>query len=138
MEANPEVPTYPHHDYPAWDWMIPHNPPIYAVRGGRVAIIHTWHHNWWQEGCGVNSTGCEPCGVGLTIVDAEGTRWSYCHGTKLTVHLGDELAAGQQIMWSGNSGRSGRPHLHLEIRTADGKRRCPQRLPTSSTNAATE
>ena len=128
IDANPEVLTYPHHDYPAWDWTIPVNPPIYAVRAGRVAAIRTWPHNWWTEGCSVNSTGCEPCGVGLTIVDGEGTRWSYCHGTNVTVGLGDEVVAGQQIMWSGNTGRSGGPHLHLEIRTADGKRRCPQAL----------
>ena len=30
-------------------------------------------------------------------------------------------------MWSGNSGRSGTAHLHLEIRT-NGTRRCPQPL----------
>ena len=128
IDANPDALTYPHHDYPAWDWMIPVNTPIYAVRGGRVATVRTWPHNWWAEGCAVNSTGCEPCGVGLTIVDAEGTRWSYCHGTNLTVRLGEDVAAGQQIMWSGNTGRSGGPHLHLEIRTVDGQRRCPQGL----------
>lgn len=128
IEANPEVLTYPHHSYPAWDWMIPINTPIYAVRGGRVATVHQWPRNWWSEGCGVNSTGCVPCGVGLTIVDVDGTRWSYCHGTNLTVRLGDNVTAGQQVMWSGNTGRSGAPHLHLEIRSADGQRRCPQEL----------
>lgn len=128
IEENPEVLTYPHHDYPAWDWMIPINTPIYAVRSGRVAAVRLWPHNWWTEGCGADSTGCEPCGVGLTIVDAEGTRWTYCHGNSLTARLGDVVAAGQQVMWSGNTGRSGAPHLHLEIHTTDGIRRCPQQV----------
>lgn len=128
IAANPEVLTFPHHDYPAWDWMIPINTPIYAVRAGRVVAVRQWPHNWWTEGCGTNSTGCEPCGVGLTIVDDEGTRWTYCHGTNLTVRVGDEVIAGQQVLWSGNTGRSGGPHLHLEVRTADGRQRCPQVL----------
>jgi hypothetical protein len=126
IEANPEVLTYPHHDYPAWDWMIPINTPIYAVRAGRVVAVRQWPHNWWTEGCGRNSAGCEPCGVGLTLLDDEANRWTYCHGTNLTIRLGDVVAAGQQVMWSGNTGRSGDPHLHLEIRASDGNRKCPQ------------
>ena len=128
IAANPEVLTYPHHDYPAWDWMIPINTPIYAVRAGRVVAVRQWPHNWWTEGCGLDGTGCEPCGVGLTILDDEGIRWTYCHGTNVTIRVGDGVTAGQQVMWSGNSGRSGGPHLHLEIRTPDGSRRCPQGL----------
>ena len=38
------------------------------------------------------------------------------------------MVAGQQVMWSGNTGRSGTAHLHLEITTRDGVRRCPQPL----------
>ena len=105
----PKRSTDPHHDYPAWDWIIPVNTPIYAVRGGTVATVRTWPHNWWTEGCGTDSTGCDTCGIGLTIVDADGTRWTYCHGSNLTVTLGDDVAAGQQVMWSGNTGRSGAP-----------------------------
>jgi hypothetical protein len=128
IDANPAALTAPHHDYPAWDWIIPVNTPIYAVRGGTATAVRQWPHNWWTEGCGPDSTGCETCGVGLTITDADGTRWTYCHGTNLTVTLGSTVVAGQQVMWSGNTGRSGTPHLHLEIRTADGQRRCPQPL----------
>ena len=71
---------------------------------------------------------CRTCGVGLTIVDDTGTRWTYCHGTTLLVAIGDTVTAGQQVLWSGNTGRSGTPHLHLEIRTANDIRRCPQPL----------
>ncbi len=128
LDANPAALNAPHHDYPAWDWLIPTNTPIYAVRGGTVATVHQWPHNWWTMGCGQQGGGdCETCGVGLTIVDEGGTRWSYCHGTNVTVQLGQQVKAGQQILWSGNTGRSGAPHLHLEIRTGE-QQRCPQQL----------
>ena len=59
----------PHHDYPAWDWLIPEGTPVYAVRGGTVATIHNWPHNWWTTGCGTSGgRDCESCGVGVTIV----------------------------------------------------------------------
>ena len=121
----------PHHDYPAWDWVIPTGTPIYAVRAGTVAVTYAWPKNWWEQGCttaGVN--GCTTCGIGVTIVDNLGTRWSYCHGSELHVRLGSNVDAGTLIIDSGNTGRSGTPHLHLEIRT-NGTQRCPQPLITS-------
>ena len=129
----------PHHDYPAWDWIIPTGTPIYAVRAGTVATVSAWPHNWWEQGCttrGVN--GCAPCGIGLTIVDDLGTRWTYCHGSNLHVTQGAHVEAGQLLITSGNTGRSGTPHLHLEIRTADGFRRCPQGLLTTLRASRTE
>ena len=108
--------------------MVPENTPIYAVRSGVVRTIHTWPHNWWRQGCTRSVPGgCDTCGVGLTIVDANGVHWTYCHGNNLTIGLGDTVTAGQQLMWSGDNGRSGAPHVHLEIRTG-GTRRCPQPL----------
>jgi murein DD-endopeptidase MepM/ murein hydrolase activator NlpD len=128
IDADPTVLHAPHHDYPAWDWLVPVNTPVYAVRGGTVATIHSWPHNWWAAGCGQDGGGmCETCGVGVTIVDDAGTHWTYCHGTNDTVTLDQTVRAGQQIMWSGNTGRSGAPHIHLEI-TVDGQQRCPQPL----------
>jgi murein DD-endopeptidase MepM/ murein hydrolase activator NlpD len=128
LDANPAALNSPHHDYPAWDWLIPVNTPVYAVRGGTVITVHQWPFNWWTMGCGQQGGGdCESCGVGLTIVDEAGTRWSYCHGTQATVQLGQRVRAGQQILWSGNSGRSGAPHVHVEI-NAGNEQRCPQLL----------
>lgn len=122
---NPDQLDDPHHDYPAWDLIIPEGTPVYAVTGGTVASIRNWPHNWWRNGCGRDSTGCDTCGVGVTIQSDNGLRHTYCHNTTALVALGDQVTAGQQIAVSGDTGRSGTPHLHLEFRL-DGVQYCPQ------------
>jgi hypothetical protein len=123
IEANPSMLEQPHHDYPAIDLMIPVGSPVYAMRGGTIARVVDWPHNCWRLGrCD------EPCGVGLSIEGDDGGRYIYCHGTSLnSVAVGNPVVAGQLLMWSGDTGRSGAPHLHLEIRAA-GSQRCPQQL----------
>lgn len=118
----------PHHDYPAWDWPIPSGTPVYAMRGGLVVTVQHWPHNWWDYGCGTNAAGCSTCGIGVTIDDGSGVRWTYCHGNSVYVQVGDTVAAGAQILTSGDTGRSSGPHLHVQIRTPDGTLRCPQAL----------
>ncbi len=123
-----EATRRPHHDYPAWDWGIPEGTPIYAIRGGTITSITTYAENWFDAGC-VAGGPCSACGAGVTITDADGTRWTYCHGSVLTIPGADaQVEAGTQIMWSGNTGRSTGPHLHLSITTRDGLQRCPQPL----------
>lgn len=125
--ANADVDA-PHHDFPAWDWGIPVGTPIYAVRGGHVAAVSDFADNWWDHGCDQNSTGCDSCGIGVNIDDDAGNQWTYCHGSAAHVQTGDTIAAGTQILSSGNSGQSTGPHVHLQIRTPDGQLRCPQPL----------
>ncbi|HRE03482.1 MAG TPA: M23 family metallopeptidase, partial [Ilumatobacteraceae bacterium] len=118
----------PHHDYPAWDWGLPVGTPLYAVRGGNVTTVQYWPHNWWDRGCTTTTQGCATCGIGVTITDTDDNRWVYCHGTAVHVTAGDTVAAGAQILSSGNTGRSSGPHLHIQVRGADGVLRCPQSL----------
>ena len=119
----------PHHDYPAWDYLTPPGTPIFAITGGTVVTVQTWQGNWWSDGCNTNNpaSSCNTCGTGLTIQHPTGLRHTYCHATRLYVALGDPIAPGQHIADSGNTGRSGTPHLHLELRL-DGSRLCPQPL----------
>ena len=119
----------PHHDYPAWDFMIPVGTPIYAVTGGTVVNVGTWPGNWWSAGCGGGNppANCSSCGIGITIQHPHGLRHTYCHNSAAHVAEGDTVAPGQHIADSGNSGRSGGPHLHLEFRI-NNVRRCPQPL----------
>ena len=120
IAANPTMLDQPHHDYPAIDLMVPEGSPVYAVRGGTVARVVDWPHNCCEVG------RCDQtCGVGLSIDGDDGARYIYCHGSRLNgVDVGDTVTAGQLLMWSGNTGRSGAPHLHFEIRV-DGAAALP-------------
>ena len=123
IDADPGMLSQPHHDYPAIDLLVPVGSPIYAARGGVVARVVNWPYNCWRLG------RCEEtCGVGLSIDGDDGARWIYCHGAQLNgISVGDTVSAGQLLMWSGDTGRSGAPHLHLEIRVG-GRQVCPQPL----------
>jgi len=125
----------PHHDYPAWDLIIPEGTPVYAITSGTVATIHNWPHNWWRAGCNGNNppTDCQSCGVGLTIQSTNGLRTTYCHNNIAYPKLGDQIAAGQQIALSGDTGRSGVAHLHVELRL-NGVQYCPQPIMTALYN----
>jgi hypothetical protein len=123
IDANQSMLDQPHHDYPAIDLMVPEGSPVYAVRGGTVARVVEWPSNCWDVG------HCEQtCGVGLSIDGDDGTRCIYCHGSRLNaIDVGNTVTAGQLLMWSGNTGRSGAPPLHFETRV-NGKQVCPHTL----------
>jgi hypothetical protein len=102
-----------HHDYPASDLPEPEGTPVYAAHPGTVSNVY--------EPCPT----CN-CGWGVTITGLDNHRYTYCHGTQVTVETGAEVTAGQLIMTSGNTGNSEAPHLHFQIRNPDGALLCPQ------------
>jgi murein DD-endopeptidase MepM/ murein hydrolase activator NlpD len=101
----------PHHDYPAWDFATPTGTPIHAAAGGVVAAT---------------SSGGR-CGNGVIIDGTDGHRYTYCHGLSTSVARAQSVTVGQQIMLSGNTGRSTGPHLHFQI-AVGGTKVCPQSL----------
>lgn len=95
----------PHHDFPALDIPVATGTPITAIRGGTVSYVGG------------------DCGLGISVTDAAGVRWKYCHSSARLVDEGATVTAGQVIARSGSTGNSSGPHLHLEILA--GSLRCP-------------
>ena len=91
--------------------------------------VQHWDGNWWRAGCRQmgGSVGCNSCGNGISIQRADGFRHIYCHNARVYAKVGDPIVAGQHIADSGDTGRSGAPHLHLELRI-DNRQYCPQPL----------
>ncbi|GAB1515119.1 hypothetical protein JCM33774_71620 [Actinophytocola sp. KF-1] len=100
--------TAPHHDYPALDLPVGSGTPLYAVRSG-VA----------------NRISNSRCGLGYSLAGDDGASYLYCHLSSHGVGSGTRVGAGAQLGWSGSTGNSTGPHLHLEIH-AGGVNRCPQ------------
>ena len=52
--------------------------------------------------------------------DTDGSDWMYCHLSRVVVREGQKVATGQLIGYSGNTGNSTGPHLHMERRSRRG------------------
>jgi murein DD-endopeptidase MepM/ murein hydrolase activator NlpD len=103
----------PHHDHPAWDFNVAVGTRTFSVQAGKVVAVLHWG----------------TCGTGIVIDGFDGFRYTYCHGSRALVGGGNRVHSGDPIMRTGNSGSSGRPHLHLEIETRPRLRlKCPQPL----------
>lgn len=65
-------------------------------------------------------------GYGWNVVVDHGGGWQtrYAHASEIDVEVGQQVAAGQQIMLSGNTGKSTGPHLHFEV-IYNGERQDP-------------
>ncbi len=101
-----------HHDYPAIDIQVGEGTKVYAMSAGTVSIV--------AEG--------GDCGTGLVIDHGNNFQTKYCHGKAggipSSIKDGSKVTVGQEIMISGNTGRSSGPHLHVET-IVGGTNRCP-------------
>ena len=91
--------------------------PVDAITAGTVVNTTRFNQNWWQAGCtGALPGGCQTCGLGLPVQSDIGRRYTYCHNSAVFVDVGQQVAAGQQVSLSGDTGHSGAPHVHIEFR----------------------
>lgn len=79
---------------------VPEGTPIHAAAAGRVIYCG------WEEGYG-----------NFTVIDhGGGIATAYAHQSQIAVSCGQDVAQGQVIGYSGNTGHSTGPHLHFEVR----------------------
>ncbi|MFD8640677.1 M23 family metallopeptidase [Streptomyces zaomyceticus] len=94
------------HKHSGQDFAVPVGTPVKAAGAGTVVKA------------GPNGGGDGPAyGNAIVVKHANGTYSQYAHLSKIKVHIGSKVMAGQQIALSGNTGNSSGPHLHFEIRT---------------------
>ncbi|MEU4066923.1 M23 family metallopeptidase [Streptomyces wedmorensis] len=94
------------HKHSGQDFAVPVGTPVKAAGAGTVVKA------------GPNGGGDGPAyGNAIVVKHANGTYSQYAHLSKIKVHVGQKVGAGQQIALSGNTGNSSGPHLHFEIRT---------------------
>jgi murein DD-endopeptidase MepM/ murein hydrolase activator NlpD len=91
--------------HPAQDLACPVGTPVHALSSGKVIFA-----GWSTEGYGYL----------VKIQYWDGTVSWMAHNTRLVVSLGDKVVPGQTVSYSGNTGHSTGPHVHLEIHPGDG------------------
>ena len=82
------------------DIMCPTGTPVRAAAAGTVIYAG------WLGGYG-----------NLVVVDhGGGLSTAYAHNSSFASSVGQSVAAGQVIAYSGNTGNSSGPHVHFEVR----------------------
>ena len=82
------------------DIAVPSGTSVVAVTSGTVIVAG------WTGGYG-----------NLVVVDhGNGTATAYAHNTSVAARVGQQVAQGQLIAYSGSTGNSTGPHVHFEVR----------------------
>jgi murein DD-endopeptidase MepM/ murein hydrolase activator NlpD len=95
----------------AIDLDMPVGTPIHAARSGVVARVEESHSKGcWEDGCGKFANY-------VVILHSDGTTGEYYHLKKngALIEVGDSVAQGQKIAYSGNTGHTTMPHLHFAV-----------------------
>ena len=95
----------------AVDWDMPVGTAVHAARAGVVARVEESHsRGCWQDGCGKFANF-------IVILHGDGTTGEYYHLSKYgaLVEVGESVAQGQKIGYSGNTGHTTMPHLHFAV-----------------------
>jgi len=91
--------------HPAQDLACPTGSSVRALSSGTVIFS-----GWSNEGYGYM----------VRIRYWDGTVSWMAHNSRLLVSIGEEVSPGQRVAYSGNTGNSTGPHVHLEIHPGDG------------------
>lgn len=102
---------FSHANKQAVDFSMPENSIVCAARAGVVIEIKQ------DSNTGCADANCKDQGNYITVYHEDGSFATYYHfrqnGSK--VQLGQQVAQGEAIGYSGNTGFSNGPHLHFEV-----------------------
>jgi hypothetical protein len=103
-----------HSGYPwavwAGDFPVGMGTPIHAWGPGRVTATNFWNYSYGKH---------------TRITHPNGWHTLYAHQSKIAVHPGQTVKAGQTIGLTGSTGNSTGPHLHFEKYATGGYARVP-------------
>jgi murein DD-endopeptidase MepM/ murein hydrolase activator NlpD len=104
----PPDPSWGHYGWLAYDFDLAIGDPVVASRAGTVSFVE----QRWPDSdrvCGHENS--------VYVLHGDGTVMAYVHLRQggARVRVGDEVEAGQAIGWSGDSGCSSGPHLHVAL-----------------------
>lgn len=87
---------------------------IYALDGGVVTEVGNYSSKCYQKSeC---RRGWNSYGIYVLIDHKNGYQTVYAHLNQRTVDVGDTVAKGQQIGFTGETGNASGPHIHFELR----------------------
>ena len=111
----------------AWDFGLPMRTPVLAARAGKVTLAETPSPPGSECYQGCPGTGgadleqqacCSKCLYSANKVNvqhSDGVISSYSHLDEVVVSVGQKVAAGDLLGYSGTTGCSTGPHLHFQI-----------------------
>lgn len=94
----------------SFDFSMPAGTPVLAARAGRVVSVRDGHRDSGRRKVRYDEANA------VEVRHADGTVAVYAHLRKgIPVQVGDSVAAGERIGFSGDSGYSTGPHLHFMV-----------------------
>lgn len=123
----PPNPAWGHHGKYAYDFEMPIGTPVHVMRAGLVIFAEDRYLDT------DHTPGHEN---GVWIEHEDGTVADYLHFTTSSVvpAVGANLQAGDLLGFSGHSGGSDRPHLHVEVFASRGNYAKANTLPVTFNN----
>ena len=108
-----------------YDWLMPTGTPLLAVIPGKVTRASTSNAPFFCPPLNRDVTDAHDVMIEYTLPNGDVVWAWYAHLDRIDVALNQQVAVGQQIGVSGNTGCSSAPHLHFEV-----YRRTPTKLIT--------